>query len=146
MATEPERECTSFPKTILAQPLHSAGVPNPRALWPTVPPECLVERCFVIDEQKTGGYPVQLYGRTLLVQASFYHAGAYPAKEDVPEFCQIPAPAAGIWRFLAIPAPAPAPAAGMPEFRRNSGTVQVFQECRNSGIGHFQNYMYHIVQ
>ncbi|QRW13650.1 plasma membrane ATPase 4 [Ceratobasidium sp. AG-Ba] len=67
-------------------------------------------------------------------------------KEDVPEFCQIPAPAAGIWRFLAIPAPAPAPAAGMPEFRRNSGTVQVFQECRNSGIGHFQNYMYHIVQ
>ncbi|QRV85658.1 hypothetical protein RhiJN_13676 [Ceratobasidium sp. AG-Ba] len=42
-------------------------------------------------------------------------------KEDVPEFCQILAPAAGIWRFFAYLALALAPAAGMPEFRRKSG-------------------------
>ncbi|QRV81839.1 hypothetical protein RhiJN_09854 [Ceratobasidium sp. AG-Ba] len=50
-------------------------------------------------------------------------------KEDVPEFCQILAPAAGIWRFFAYLALALAPAAGMPEFRRKSGksgTVQDF--------------------
>ncbi|KAG9075757.1 hypothetical protein FRC06_009909, partial [Ceratobasidium sp. 370] len=40
------------------------------------------------------------------------------AKHVGREFCQIPAPAAGIRRISTIPAPAPAPAAGMPVYRR----------------------------